>query len=255
MYVGSIIINRLSKFLGTFVKTFSYVFHFFFKNKRFTIPEYSQALIAGKESIIPKIIWQTNYSNNVTLPVYVNYLFNRLMSLDWEYRYVSTEARLEFIKAHASERIYHAFEQLTDGASQADFWRIFTLNYYGGVYMDIDAHAVWPLSKMIKPDDKELFLMTKHNYSNYFIASAKENPYLQKALDITVDNIEQKNIGGGVYDLTGPTVLNRAIGEDQVNQRHSKYTCIQGSFSNEYFQYMDKPRGKWIHKKQDELLR
>jgi mannosyltransferase OCH1-like enzyme len=108
---------------------------------------------------------------------------------------------------------------------------------------------------MINPDDKELFLMTKHNYSNYFIASAKENPYLQKALDLIVDNIEQKNIGGGVYDLTGPTVLNRAIGEDQVNQRHSKYTCIQGSFSNEYFQYMDKPRGKWIHKKQDELLK
>lgn len=256
MHIGSLFINRSAKFIGTFVKGFAYLFHFIFKNKRFTIPLYSKALISGKKSIIPKIIWQTNYSNNATLPVYINYLFNRLMSLDWEYRYVSTEDRLEFIKTHASERVANAFERLTDGASQADFWRLFTLNHSGGVYMDIDAHLVWPLSWMIKPEDKEMLLMTKHRFSNYFIASAPNNPHLQTALDIIVDNIEQKNIGGGVYDLTGPTVLNRAIKDDnEVNQRLYKYTCIQGSFTNEYFQYMDKPRGKWTHKKQNELLK
>lgn len=177
------------------------------------------------------------------------------MSLDWEYRYVSTEARLEFIKTHASKRMSDAFEQLTDGAAQADLWRLFTLNYYGGVYMDIDAHAVWPLSMIIKPDDKELILMTKHRYSNYFIASAKNNPHLQAALDMIVENIEQKNIGGGVYDLTGPTVLNKAIGDKLVNHRHNRYTCIQGSFTNEYFQYIDKPRGKWTHAKKEDLLK
>jgi mannosyltransferase OCH1-like enzyme len=252
---GALIINRLSKFFGTIIKGFSYGFHFFFPKKRFTIPEYSQKAVDGRDHLIPKIIWQTNYSNHVALPVYVNYLFNRLMSLDWEYRYVSTEARLEFIKTHASERYLDAFEKLTDGAAQADFWRLFVLNYYGGVYMDIDAHAVWPLSKMIQPDDKEIFLMTKHNYSNYFIASAPNNPHLQKALDMIVENIEQKNIGGGVYDLTGPTVLNRAIGEQNVKHRHTKITCIQGSFSNEYFQYMDKPRGKWTHAKKETLLK
>lgn len=256
MDIGALIINRLAKFFGTMLKGFSYLFYFFFKNKRFTIPEYSKPFKTdGKTLLVPKIIWQTNYSNNVTLPVYVNYLFNRLMSLDWEYRYVSTEARLEFIQVHAPERYVNAFEQLTDGAAQADFWRLFVLNYYGGVYMDIDAHAVWPLSKMISHEDKELFLMTKHNYSNYFIASAPNNPYIQKALEMIVDNIEQKNIGGGVYDLTGPTVLNRAIGDQAVNNRHTKTTCIQGSFSNEYFQYMDKPRGKWTHAKKEELLK
>ena len=255
MDIAPLIVNRLTKFIGIFVKIFAYIFHFFFPKKRFTIPIHSKALLQGHEQIIPKIIWQTNYSNRATLPVYVNYLFNRLMSLDWEYHYVSTEERLEFIKAHASERYSKAFEQLTDGAAQADFWRLFTLNHHGGVYMDIDAHAVWPLSNMIHPDDKELFLMTKHNYSNYFIASAPNNPYLQKSLDMIVENIEQKNIGNGVYDLTGPTVLNRAIGDEPVKYRHTKITCIQGSFTNEYFQYMDKPRGKWTHAKKEDLLK
>lgn len=255
MKTGPLIINRMSKFIGVFIKTFGYIFHFFFKNKRFTIPLYSKPFFSGKQLNIPKIIWQTNYSNRVTLPLYINYLFNRLMSLDWEYRYTSTEGRLEFIRKNADVKLTHAFEQLTDGAAQADFWRIFTLNVYGGVYMDIDAHLVWPLSKIIEPNDKEVFLMTKHNYSNYFIACTNNNPYLQKALELIVDNIEQKNVSGGVYDLTGPTVLNRAIENHTVKSRHNRITCIQGSFTNEHFQYMDKPRGKWTHAKNEELLK
>lgn len=255
MYLGPIIINRASKFLGVFVKAIGYLFHFIFPKKRFTIPEQSAPLIeSSQQSKITKIIWQTNYSNNVTLPIYINYLFNRLMSLDWEYRYVSTEARLEFIKAHAPERYVNAFEQLTDGAAQADFWRLFVLNYYGGVYMDIDAHALWPLSKMIQPDDVEVFLMTKHAYSNYFIAAAKGNSYLQKTLDIVLNNIEQR-VTSSVYAMTGPDALNKAIGTDKVNSRPNPITCVQGSFTNEYFQYMDKPRGKWTHKKPEELLK
>lgn len=121
--------------------------------------------------------------------------------------------------------------------------------------MDIDAHAVWPLSQMIEPNDKQVFLMTKHNYSNYFIASAPDNPYLQKTLEMIVENIEHKNIGNGVYDLTGPTVLNKVIGNNLVKHRHNKITCIQGSFTNEYFQYMDKPRGKWTHADKNNLLK
>ncbi|MFA6144687.1 MAG: glycosyltransferase [Sulfurimonas sp.] len=251
-----VITNRSTKIMGAIVKTLSYPFHFIFPNKRFTIPKESKAFLPSTSSSkISKIIWQTNYTNNVSLPVYVNYLFNRLMSLDWDYRYVSTEDRLDFIRSHASKQIADAFEQLTDGASQADLWRLFVLNYYGGVYMDIDAHAVWPLSKMIQPTDKEVFLMTKHNYSNYFIASSKNNPYLEKAVNMIVENIENKNIGEGVYDLTGPTVLNKVIGDDVVNHRLYRITCVQGSFTNEYFQYIDKPRGKWIYAKKEDLLK
>lgn len=83
------------------------------------------------------------------------------MSLDWEYRYVSTEDRLEYIKQNAPKNYIDAFEKLTDGASQAIFWRLFVLNNIGGVYMDIDAHVVLPLSKLINPEDKELLLLNQ----------------------------------------------------------------------------------------------
>jgi mannosyltransferase OCH1-like enzyme len=177
------------------------------------------------------------------------------MSLDWEYHYVSTEERVNFIKTNASEKMFTAYEQLTDGASQADFWRLFTLNFHGGVYMDIDAHAVWPLSKMIHPTDTEVFLLNKQHYTNYFIASSKNNPILEKTLSMIVDNIEKKNIGNGVYELTGPSVLNLAIGDTKVNHRFYRFTCVQGSFTNEYFQYIDKPRGKWTYAQKEDLLK
>ncbi|QOY51412.1 glycosyltransferase family 32 protein [Candidatus Sulfurimonas baltica] len=248
--------NRLIKILGTITKTLCYPFHYIFPKKRFKIPEISKPIFTSKTaSKIPKIIWQTNYTNNVSLPVYLNYLFNRLMSLDHEYRYVSTEARLEYMKTNAPKEISEAFEQLTDGASQADFWRVFVLNHIGGTYMDIDAHLVWPLSKIIKPDDTEVFLLTKQHYSNYFIASQKNNPVLEKSLNIIVDNIVNKNLDGGIYNLTGPNVLNIAIGDKKVNHRFYRITCVQGSFTNEYFQYIDKPRGKWIHAKKEDLIK
>jgi mannosyltransferase OCH1-like enzyme len=255
-----ILINRLEKVIGTVFKILSYAFHFFFPKKRFTIPKYSKPLIKSKkETKIPKIIWQTNYTNKVSLPVYLNYLFNRLMSLDWEYRYVSTEEREEYIKTNASERYYNAFSKLNDGAAQADFWRVFVLNTIGGVYLDIDAHFVWPLSKMIPSDANEVILMSKKWYSNYFIASTKNNPHLEKNLEIIVENIEKKRFGkGGVYDLTGPKALNMAINETQhipVISRNYRITCMQGNFTNEYFQYIDKPRGKWTYKENKDLLK
>lgn len=251
-----IFVNRLFKFLGALVKGFAYIFHFFFPKKRFTIPKQSAPLKKSKiETKIPKIIWQTNYSNKAALPVYVNYLVNRWMSPDFEYRFMDHDDRDAFLEENASEEFMKEYNKLTDGAAQADFWRLFVLDHVGGVYMDIDGNSVWPLSKIIEPEDDAIFLMTKHNYSNYFIASAPNNKYLQKTLDIIVDNIKEKRLGGGVYDLTGPTALNLAIGDDEVKHRHNKITCIQGSFTNEYFQYIDKPRGKWTHAKKEELLK
>ena len=46
------------------------------------------------------------------------------MSLDFEYRYVSTEEREEFIRQHAPARVYDAYIKLNDGAAQADLWRL-----------------------------------------------------------------------------------------------------------------------------------
>lgn len=187
--------------------------------------------------------------------MYCNYLFNRLMSLSYDYRYVSTEAREAYIKQNADERIFNAYSKLTDGAAQADFWRVFTLWKEGGIYIDIDGHLVFPLSQIIQPNDSEVLIKRRDKYTNFFLACEKGHPIMQQTLEIIVSNIENRRIEGGVFVMTGPDTLNSAIGNQQVNTRRDKVTCAQGTFTNEHFQYIDKPRSKWNYKKNEELLK
>ena len=254
-----LICNRLSKLLGNISKVFlSYPFHFLFPKKRFIIPVYSKAFFKGKSQKIQKNIWQTNYSNKVSLSIYLNYLFNRLMSLSYNYHYVSTEDRLTFIKKTADVNTIQAYERLNDGAAQADLWRLLILRHHGGIYMDIDAHLIFPLSGIIKSKDKELFILkgTNNAHTNYFIAAEKNHPILSKATEIILDNINSDKIIG-VFSLTGPVPFSNAIALNDypVNNQSYRYVCVQGSFTNEHFQYIDKPRGKWTHKKPEEILK
>ena len=251
-----VVSNRAIKIFSTFVKAFSYLFHFIFPHKRFTIPLQADALsTTDKGSKITRIFWQTNYTNSVSLPMYLNYLFNRLMSREYEYRYASDEAILEFFQEYATQEELDAYKRLNDGAAKADFWRLVVLYHIGGVYLDIDATFVWPLSKQIKSDEKEIFLLNKQHYTNYFMATEAKNEVYKRAIDIVVANINNKKTKGGAYSLTGPDVVNRAIGNEKVNSRFYRYICVQGAFTNEYFHYIDKKQGKWIHTKDDELLK
>jgi len=251
-----VITNRLVKIIATITKAFSYIFHFIFPNIRFTIPLHSKIIFQrNKQQKIPKILWQTNYTNRVSLPMYLNYLFNRLMSLDYEYRYASDEIILEFFQTYASSEELEAYKKLNDGAAKADFWRLAVLYHIGGVYLDIDASFVWPLSKQISYKEKEIFLLNKQHYTNYFMATQAKNPIYKKAIEIVVQNINDKKTRGGAYELTGPNVVNLAIGKQNVNSKFYRYVCVQGAFTNEYFHYIDKKQGKWIHTKEEELLK
>ncbi|MEG9530995.1 glycosyltransferase family 32 protein [Mannheimia indoligenes] len=251
-----VLCNGVIRLFGNIVKVLSYPFHALFPKKRFTIPEYSPAKIRSNQPTkITKTIWQTNYSNKVTLPMYANYLFNRLMSLSYDYRYISTEEREAYIKANADERTFNAYSKLTDGAAQADFWRIFTLLREGGIYIDIDGHLVYPLSKIINENDSEVLIKRRNKYTNFFLAAEKDNWILKDTLELIISNIENRRIEGGVFVMTGPDTLNNAIGDKTVNFRRDKVTCAQGTFTNEYFQYIDKPGSKWNYKKNEDLLK
>ncbi|MFP2769115.1 glycosyltransferase family 32 protein [Oceanisphaera sp. KMM 10153] len=246
-----LVANRSIRLVGNIFKLIAYPFHFLLPNLRFTIPEYSSAkLKLSNRSVIPRTIWQTNFTNKCTLPVYMNYLFNRLMSLNCDYRYVSTEARGEYLQKNAQKEVYAAYMRLTNGAAQADLWRLVVLNLEGGVYMDIDATLVWPLDKLIGEENKAIYIKIDNNtrLTNYFIASAPNNQDLQKAIENVLYNIEHYDPSMGVYHSTGPSVLDTLLTDrNDIHTEDRKYVCIQGSFTNEHFQYLDRPRSKWTH--------
>ncbi|RQW61728.1 glycosyltransferase family 32 protein [Vibrio viridaestus] len=256
-----VVANRSIRLIGNIIKLLSYPFHYVFPKKRFTIPEESNAKVTWEATgNVPRVIWQTNYSNKSTLPIYFNYLFNRLLSLDFEYRYVSTEEREVFMKEQASENVYEAYMKLNDGAAQADLWRLTVLYTHGGIYLDIDACIVWPLRKLIQDVDNALYVKIKNDteYSNFFLATVPGNEDFLKVINIIVNNINNyKDLEKkGVYSTTGPDTLNQVLNtQDNVKFTPRKYLCIQGAFTNEHFQYLDKPRGKWTHMKDEDLIK
>lgn len=238
------IFANLSKILCRFL-------YFWVPEIRVDLPLYAGVdSIRGQRHGIPSIIWQTNFTGRVTLPVYLNYLFNRLMSPGFAYRFMVTEDRDRFIKENFDPSIYDTYKKIRIGAAQADFWRLLVLYKHGGVYMDIDAHLVWPLGWILKEADKELYLRIKTGeISNYFIASAPGNPNLLDLINQVIENINE-GASTNVYDLTGPGVFNKVFKDRDVPTRYYLYTCNQGNFTNEYFQYIDKPQGKWTKEQQ-----
>lgn len=240
------LVSRIIKLFANITKLTCYLFHLFFPNKRFTLPKNARPIYRkGHQSLIPNILWQTNYTNRVTLAVYINYLFNRLLSPTFEYRFMITEDRADFIKSNFSAETYECYSKLQIGASQADLWRLLVLQKHGGVYLDIDAHLVWPLGSIIEAEYKELYLLMKNGeISNYFIASKSDNPHLEQMIKLILNNIKENSLTN-VYDLTGPGILNRILDKTKVNTTYYRYTCNQGNFTNEFFQYIDKPQGKW----------
>lgn len=261
MSIFILIANRAIKFFGNICKVLCYPFHWCFPNKRFTIPRHARAVFSSKKCHdIPNILWQTNYTNRVSLPVYLNYLFNRLMSLGYEYRYVSDEESLSFVKTRATEQEYCAYTKLKDGAAKADLWRMLVLKYYGGVYMDIDAHLVWPLRRLIKLDDKELYILQRKKvYTNYFLASIKNNIHIEQIVKNIVRNIELAYVNKNhpslnTYVLTGPPFMQEVLEDKKSNTRSYRHVCLQGTFTNEFFQYIDKKNGKWTRAKPEDIL-
>lgn len=241
-----VIVSRLIKLFANISKLLSYVFHAVFPKKRFTLPEYAAPWLAPKhDAIVPRTIWQTNFTNKVTLPVYLNYLFNRLMAPRFEYRFMITDARKAFIAEHYNNEINQQYDRLQIGAAQADFWRLLVLQKHGGVYLDIDAHAIWPLASVVPSDVEELYVTTRRGeLSNYFIASKPNNPNLAILIEQISVNIEQNQLTN-VFDITGPGVFIQWLSQDKVPTVSYRHACNQGSFTNEHFQYIDKKAGKW----------
>lgn len=241
-----ILTSRLIKLFANIVKLLSYIFHAIIPKKRFTLPEYAAPLLAPKnDAIIPRTIWQTNFTNKVTLPVYLNYLFNRLMAPRFEYRFMITQARYTFIKENYGDDILSSYSRLQIGAAQADLWRLLVLYKHGGVYLDIDAHAIWPLSDTVANHLEELYITTRKNeISNYFIASKAANPNLLLLINQVIQNIADNTLTN-VFELTGPGVFIKLLDQKSVPTVSYRHACNQGSFTNEHFQYIDKKAGKW----------
>jgi len=135
---------RIFQLVGNFLKIVFYLHLKLFPKKRFLIPSKSYPFFRPKnDKRIPRIIWQTNFTNQVTLALYFNYLWNRFFSMTYEYRFFNDDDCIDYIKKNFDEETLNLYYSINIGAAKADLWRILVLLREGGVYLDIDSSFCW----------------------------------------------------------------------------------------------------------------
>lgn len=241
------IVTALIQLIGNLFKVVFYADLRLRPKKRYTVPSFSPPLLgAASPRSIPRIVWLTNYSNRVTLSVYANYLFNRLIAPTFEFRFRDDEDCARFINEHCSAEVRDLYSRLQIGAAKADFWRILVLSAHGGIYMDVDAALLWPPEWFLEPHQSELLIRPKDGkLTNYFLATAPGNPIFKTIADRISTNIAENSIKS-VFDMTGPTVVDAVASVFPIHTAPYNLVCKQGIFTNKAFQYPDDKTRYWV---------
>lgn len=240
---------------GSLVKGLAVPFHALRPGWRRVVPEVfpaAQPSAQGKgDGEIPLVVWQTNFTDRCSWPMWMNVAHNRRLAPEFEFRFVGQEA-MERQMAKAPPKVGKAFSRLASGAAQADLWRLQTLYDFGGVYIDMDGTLVTPLARLLR-GRRELLVADSLRFTQYFIASAPKNPLFLEFIDAVVDGIEhwEENGRKPVFWTTGPAALEPVLfRHPEIHFARRGDVCRQGVFTNERFQYIDRPRGKWTHDKE-----
>lgn len=199
---------------------------------------------------IPKIIHQTYKTKE--LPPSIQPIVDELQKKNpnWDYRFYDDEAVLSYIQKHDDGRILTAYQRINPvyGAAKADLFRYLVLYHEGGVYLDIKSTCIYPLDKVIRPDDTfivtqwqneigqneegagKFLYLTKElgikdgEYQQWFIICEKHSPIMKHVLDSVVDNILSYRAWHygfhsygkrGVLFVTGPVAYTKAVHEVQ----------------------------------------
>jgi hypothetical protein len=176
----------------------------------------------GTVQRIPRVIRQSHKANFSALPNGYAVASRRWRTLnpDYLYEYYDDDAMRSYvaIQGHRIAFFDEAFRRATSGAMRCDLWRLLITWDLGGIYADMDTHAVKPLRTLINEDDDAVSGIG-HGHTGveqFVLAYSPRHPILYAALKIAVGNImrmddSNKNMRGyGAATTTGPAALHMA---------------------------------------------
>ena len=244
--LSRLLFSRIIQLFGNIVKIICIGHYKLFPSSRFLIPYYSPPLLKLLSTKkIPRIIWQTNYTNKVTLSVYLNYCWNRLFTPTFEYRFSTDDLCQKQVHEAFSGEIKNTYDRLQIGAAKADFWRVLMIIKYGGIYLDLDATLCWFPEIFLASSQEDLFIKIHDGrVTNYFFAASPDYHFLLKAAEKIVHNIKDNQLTS-VFDMTGPLVFEELASKEEIEIQNSRLICRQGVFTNKYLQYANDKSKYW----------
>jgi len=169
-----------------------------------------QSIPENYKEDIPHNLFQTWSSKNLPPKMKEVVEYNMIMNPEITfYLYDDNDCR-DFIKANFDSSVLDAFDCLKPGAYKADLWRYCVLYKYGGVYMDIKFKCLRKLKDIMTGNfvvmDRPEWFRSIGIY-NAFMIFNKEHPFLLKAIEKTVSNVQKRKYGYNDLYPTGPGML------------------------------------------------
>jgi len=164
---------------------------------------------------IPKIIHQTFKSSK--LPFLTRWHIARFRKKNPAYAYeFYDDARIKvFLQQEFGPEVSELYSRLNIGAAKADFFRYAVLYKKGGIYVDIDSGINSRLDDFIREED--VAIITREGdpslYAQWALIYAPGHAFLEKTIEMVLDNIRQNKYPHDVHRMTGPTVYTLAIDE------------------------------------------
>ena len=162
---------------------------------------------------IPLQVFQTWNTKNLPTKMKETVEYNKINNPDITfYLYDDNDCR-DFIKSNFDLSVIDAFDTLKPGAYKADLWRYCILYQYGGAYIDIKFKCKnnFKLQNIMKGNfvvaDRPSFFRRNFGIYNAFMIFNKRNPFLLKAIQKTVDNVQKRKYCHSELYVTGPGML------------------------------------------------
>jgi mannosyltransferase OCH1-like enzyme len=162
---------------------------------------------------VPKTIYQTFKTDR--LPFLTKWHIHQLQKRnpEYDYQFYSDERIEEFVRSEFGTETSQLYSRLNLGAAKADFFRYAVLFKKGGIYLDIDSLCTKKLDHFITPNDTAIIALEKHGlfYVQWALIFGKGHIFLEKTLEIILDNIKHNRFPNDVHQMTGPAAFTQAI--------------------------------------------
>jgi mannosyltransferase OCH1-like enzyme len=162
---------------------------------------------------IPKVIVQTFKTQK--LPFLTRWQIARAKRRNpqYEYLYFDDAAVDAFIRDSFDDEILRLYRRINIGAAKGDFFRYAFLLKHGGVYIDIDSCLVKKLDDFLLPNDQALIAWEGNgiHFVQWVLVFAPGHPFMQRTMEIIIDNLRENRFPYDVHQMTGPTAYTHAV--------------------------------------------
>lgn len=162
---------------------------------------------------IPKIIHQTFKTDKLPFITRWHISGFRKRNPEYSYEFYDDDRIASFLQEHFDDEVFRQYQRLNIGAAKADFFRYAVLLKVGGIYVDLDSSINGRLSDFIEADDTAVISREQNPglFVQWALVYAANHPFMQRTMDMMLDNIRHNRYPHDVHKMTGPQVYSDAI--------------------------------------------